>query len=142
MDPRDDMDTRLRETFRSFTDAELVDMVLDHSGTKSPKSQRIARQVLDERGLTPLDYAAVIEQAERDGELARIAQRPPPLPRPVRVAAALGGLAAAGLAYGLGREVVFALFVGAMGGVATAFAAAAIRRRYLHHKGLGHALRA
>ncbi len=136
-----DMDSRLRETFLAFTDAELVDMVLDHSGTKSPKSQGIARRILDERGLTPLDYAAVVEEAERTGELARIARRPPPLARSVRLtawaAAALCGVAA----YLAGHEVVLALFVAAIGGITAAFGAVLVRRRYLSHKGLGHALR-
>jgi hypothetical protein len=55
-----DMDTRLRATFETFTDAELVDLVLDHSGAKSPKSQRIARAILDERNVQPLDYPAIV----------------------------------------------------------------------------------
>lgn len=137
-----DMDSRLRESFLAFTDAELVDMVLDHSGAKSPKSQGIARQILDERGLTPLDYAAVVEEAERTGELGRIARRPPPPARPVRctawAAAALCGVAG----YLVGHEMVLAGFVAALGGITAAFVAARVRRRYLSHKGLGHALRA
>jgi len=137
-----DMDSRLRETFLAFTDAELVDMVLDHSGTKSPKSQGIARQILDERGLTPLDYAAVIEEAEHTGELARIAHRPPPMARSVRLTA-WGVAAVCGVAgYRVGHEVVLALFIAVIGGISAAFAAASMRRRYLAHKGLGHVLQA
>ncbi len=136
-----DMDTRLRETFLTFTDAELVDMVLDHSGTKSPKSQRIARQILDERGLTPLDYAAVIEEAEHTGELARIARRPPPVARPVRITAWAAAVVCGLAGYLVGHEVVLAGFLALIGGITAAFGAAAIRSRYLAHKGLGHALR-
>jgi len=137
-----DMDSRLRDTFLAFTDAELVDMVLDHSGTKSPKSQRIARRILDERGLTPLDYAAVIEEAEHTGELGRILRRPPPLARPVWLTAWAVAVLFGVVGYLLGHEVVLALFIAALGGISAAFAAAAVRRRYLAHKGLGHALKA
>ena len=137
-----DMDSRLRESFLAFTDAELVDMVLDHSGTKSPKSQRIARLILDERGLTPLDYAAVIEEAEHTGELGRIAHRPPPLVRSVRFTAWGGALCSGIVVYLIAHEVVLAGFVAAIGGITAAFAATLVRRRYLAHKGLGHALKA
>jgi len=136
-----DMDSRLRETFLAFTDAELVDMVLDHSGAKSPKSQGIARRILDERGLTPLDYAAVIEEAEHTGELGRIVRRPPPLARPVRFTAWGVAVVFGAAGYLVGHEVVLGLFVAAIGGIAAAFAAARVRRCYLSHKGLGHALR-
>jgi len=136
-----DMDTRLRETFLAFTDAELVDMVLDHSGTKSPKSQRIARLVLDERGLTPLDYAAVIEEAEHTGELGRIDRRPPPLVRSVRFTAWGVAVVFGAAGYLVAHEVVLAAFTAAIGGITAAFVATLVRRRYLSHKGLGHALR-
>jgi len=136
-----DMDTRLRETFLAFTDAELVDMVLDHSGTKSPKSQRIARLVLDERGLTPLDYAAVIEEAEHTGELGRIARRPPPLVRSVRFTAWGVAVVFGAAGYLVTHEVVLAAFTAAIGGITAAFVATLVRRRYLSHKGLGYALR-
>ncbi|HBB41535.1 MAG: hypothetical protein COW73_11150 [Nitrospirae bacterium CG18_big_fil_WC_8_21_14_2_50_70_55] len=136
-----DMDHRLHATFRTFTDAELVDMVLDHAGTKSPKSQAIARQILDERALTPLDYAAVIEAAERTGELGRILRRPPRLARPVVLLAWGVALFCGAGGYLLGHEVVLAAFLAALGGVSGAFVAAAVRRRYLAHQGLGHALR-
>ncbi len=137
-----DMDSRLRESFLAFTDAELVDMVLDHSGTKSPKSQGIARRILDERSLTPLDYAAVIEEAEHTGELGRIVRRPPPLVRSVRLTAWAVAVLCGVAAYLAGHEVVLALFVAAIGGITAAFGAARVRRRHLARKGLGHALRA
>jgi hypothetical protein len=137
-----DIDSRLRASFLAFTDAELVDMVLDHSGTKSPKSQRIARLVLDERGLTPLDYAAVIEEAEHTGELGRIARRPPPLVRSVRLTAWGVAVLSGIVVYLVGDEVVLAAFIAAIGGITAAFVATLVRRRYLAHKGLGHALKA
>lgn len=135
-----DMDRRLRETFRVFTDAELVDMVLDHSGTKSPKSQAIAREILDQRGLTPLDYAAVIAEAEHTGELGRIVRRPPPLARSVRVGAGVVAVVLGVVGYWVGHELLLALFIASLGGICAAFTGAAVRRRYRAHKGLGHAL--
>lgn len=137
-----DMDTRLRATFETFTDAELVDMVLDHSGAKSPKSQRIARWVLDERGVQPIDYPRIIEQGQVTGEIGRTAVRPPAMPRPLRYAAWGAAALGAGAGYLVLREVVLAGFIGALVGVAVATTGRTVRKRYLQRKGLGHALQA
>jgi hypothetical protein len=137
-----DMDSRLRQTFRTFTDAELVDMVLDHSGAKSPKSQRLAAEVLKERKVQPLDYPGIIEEAERSGELARLASRPAPMPRSLQMIAWAAALCGTGLGYWLTAEPVLALFLGALAGVSALFVARAARSRLLHRRGLGHALNA
>jgi len=137
-----DMDTRLQATFETFTDAELVDMVLDHSGTKSPKSQRIARTVLDERGIGPIEYPRIIEAAQVTGEIGRTALHPPAMPRSLHYAG--WGVAAVGVVAGylVYREVVLAGFIGAMAGFAVATVGRTVRKRYLQRKGLGHALKA
>jgi len=137
-----DMDTRLQATFETFTDAELVDMVLDHSGTKSPKSQRIARLVLDARGIQPIEYPRIIEQGQATGELGRPAQGATALPPSLRYAGWGAAVVGAAMGYLIYREVVLAGFIGAMVGFTVAIVGRTVRKRYLQRRGLGHALKA
>ncbi|MGD2063513.1 MAG: hypothetical protein PVF51_08040 [Nitrospirota bacterium] len=136
-----DMDTRLRATFETFTDAELVDMVLDHSGTKSPKSQRIARDILDERDVQPIDYPGIIDAAEASGEIGRPGQVTA-LPRTLLYSGWGAAIVGAAIGYLVGRELILAGFVGAMAGLTVATVGRVVRRRHLRKKGLGHALKA
>ena len=137
-----DMDTRLQATFETFTDAELVDMVLDHSGTKSPKSQRIARLVLDGRGIQPVEYPRIIEQGQVTGEIGRPTSRAAVMPRSLRYVGWAVAAVGAAVGYLVYREVVLAGFIGAMAGFTVAIVGRTVRRRYLQRKGLGHALKA
>ena len=137
-----DMDTRLQATFETFTDAELVDMVLDHTGSKSPKSQRIARLVLDQRGVQPIEYPRIIEAAQATGEIGRPGPRAAAMPRALRYAGWGAAVVGAAVGYLVYREPVLALFIGAMVGFTVALVGRTVRRRYLQRKGLGHALHA
>jgi hypothetical protein len=136
-----DMDTRLRATFETFTDAELVDLVLDHSGSKSPKSQRIARAILDERNVQPLDYPGIIDAAQASGEIGRPGKINA-LPRTLFYSGWMAAVVGAAVGYLIGREPVLAGFVGAMAGLTVATVGRAVRKRHLRKKGLGYALKA
>ncbi|HEX9592456.1 MAG TPA: hypothetical protein VGB12_03770 [bacterium] len=136
-----DMDTRLRATFETFTDAELVDLVLDHSGAKSPKSQRIARALLDERNVQPLDYPAIIDAAQASGEIGRPG-KVTALPRSLFYSGWAAAIVGAVVGYLVGRELVLAGFIGAMAGLTVATIGRAVRKRHLRKKGLGYALKA
>jgi hypothetical protein len=136
-----DMDTRLRATFETFTDAELVDMVLDHSGVKSPKSQRIARAVLDDRGVQPIDYPGIIDAAQATGEIAKPGKAPL-LPRSLYYSSWAAAVVGSAIGYVASREPVLAGFVGVMAGFTVATIGRVIRKRHLRKKGLGYALKA